>query len=62
MPRRVTLFALIAILSCAGAAEAQDDVGTRMSLERIGDIRPGTYTADEQIKFTLSSFFYFRYF
>ncbi len=56
MPRRVTLFALIAILSCSAAAEAQDDVGTRMSLERIGDIRPGTYTADEQIKFTLNHY------
>lgn len=56
MPRHVTLLALIATLAYTGAAVAQDDLSARMSLERIGDVRPGAYSAGDQFKFTLNRY------
>jgi hypothetical protein len=56
MPKRALLFALIAVLLSAGAARPQDQLGVRMMQERIGDVRPGTYSAGEQLKFTLNHY------
>jgi hypothetical protein len=43
-------------LSLVGTAGAQDDVTARMSMERIGDIRPGSYSAGDQYTFTLNHY------
>ncbi|MGZ5932462.1 MAG: hypothetical protein ACXWLW_09905, partial [Rhizomicrobium sp.] len=56
MPRSVTLFAFIAILTISGVAAAQDDIGARMSQESIGDIHTGTYSVGEQVKFSLNRY------
>jgi hypothetical protein len=56
MPKRAILFALFAILTSVGGARPQDQLGARMSQERIGDVRPGTYSAGDQLKFTLNRY------
>lgn len=56
MPRSVTLFAFIAILTISGVAAAQDDIGARMSQESIGDIHTGTYSVGEEVKFSLNRY------
>ncbi len=56
MPKKAILFALLAILMSVGGARPQDQLGLRMMQERIGDVRPGTYSAGEQQKFTLSHY------
>jgi len=57
MPKPVTLLAFIAMLAFTGTAMAQDDdLGARMSMERIGDIRPGSYSAGDTYKFTLNHY------
>jgi hypothetical protein len=56
MPRNVILFAFTAFMICVAATRAQDELGARMSQERIGDVRPGTYSAGDQLKFTLTHY------
>lgn len=56
MARSVTLFAFTAFMICASTTWAQDELGARMSKERIGDVRPGTYSAGDQLKFTLNHY------
>lgn len=56
MARSVTLFAGIAFMTCLSATWAQDELGARMSQERIGDVRTGTYSAGDQLKFTLNHY------
>ena len=56
MLRSVTLFALTAFMICISATWAQDELGARMSQERIGDVRTGTYSAGDQLKFTLNHY------
>ena len=56
MPRSVILFAFAAFMVGLGTTRAQDELGARMSQERIGDVRPGTYSAGDQLKFTLTHY------
>jgi len=56
MRRSVIRFAFAALLTCIGAARAQDELGARMSQEPVGDVRPGTYSAGDQLKFTLNHY------
>jgi len=56
MPKKAILFALLAILMSVGGARPQDQLGLRMMQERIGDVRPGSYSAGDQQKFTLNHY------
>ena len=56
MRNSVIRFAIVALLSFVGSAQAQDELGARMLQERIGDVRPGTYSAGDQLKFTLNHY------
>lgn len=56
MPKNVIRYAFTAFLICTGATRAQDELGARMLQERIGDVRPGTYSAGDQLKFTLTHY------
>jgi len=53
MPKSGILFAFIALLLCAGVAGAQDELGARLSMDRIADVQSGTYSAGDQIRFSL---------
>jgi hypothetical protein len=56
MPKRGILFALIALLAFGGAVQGQEGLGERMSVDRIGDIQPGTYTTSTGMTFTLDRY------
>jgi len=56
MPKQAILFALFAILLSVVDARPQDQLGVRMMQERIGDVRPGSYSAGDQLKFTLTHY------
>jgi uncharacterized protein DUF4908 len=56
MPKRAILSALFAILLSVGDARPQDQLGIRMMQERIGDVRAGSYSAGDQLKFTLTHY------
>jgi hypothetical protein len=56
MPKSGILFALLVLLGGVSVGLAQDDVGARMSLERIATIRTGTYAAGDQIRFSLDRY------
>src|SRR4029077_7052720 len=56
MAKRAILFALFAILMSVDAARPQDQLGIRMMQERIGDVRPGSYSAGDKLKFTLTHY------
>jgi hypothetical protein len=56
MRQSVFRFAFVALLSSIGTAQAQDQLGARMLQERIGDVRPGAYSAGDQLKFTLTHY------
>jgi hypothetical protein len=64
MPKSGILFALMAMLACAGVAGAQDELGARMSMDRIADVQTGSYSAGDQIRFSLdrySSYYLLRF-
>jgi len=54
MPRRGILFAALAMLAMAGAVRGQSGLDDRMSIDRLGDIQPGTFTASNGATFTLT--------
>jgi hypothetical protein len=56
MAKGVIRFAFTVLLVCSSSARAQDELGARMLQERIGDVRPGTYSAGDQLKFTLNHY------
>lgn len=56
MPRSGILIALAAMLAGIGAVLAQDDVGSRMSMDRIADVHTGTYSAGDVIRFSLDRY------
>jgi hypothetical protein len=56
MPKSGILFAFVAMLSCAGWAYAQDSLGARLMMDRLGDIQTGTFTAGDSVRFTLSRY------
>ena len=56
MPKSGIVFALLAMLACAGIAHAQDELGARMSMDRIADVQTGSYSAGEQIRFSLDHY------
>ncbi len=56
MRKSAICFAFVAMLTCIGAAQAQDELGVRMLQEPIGDVRPGTYSAGDQLKFTVNHY------
>jgi len=53
MTKSGILFAFVVLFAGVSVSLAQDDVGARMSLERIANIRAGTYAAGDQIRFRL---------
>lgn len=56
MPRSGILIALAAMLASTGAVLAQDDLGARMSMDRIADVHTGTYAAGDAVKFSLDRY------
>lgn len=54
MPRRGIGIALAAILASIGAVYGQTGLGDRMSIDRLGDLQDGTYTASNGTSFTLT--------
>jgi hypothetical protein len=56
MPKYGILIALTAMLAMAGIVRAQEGLGQRMSVERIGDIDTGTYTASNGTGFVLGQY------
>ncbi len=56
MPRRGILFAVVAMLACFGAGQAQEGLSARLSNDRLGDIRPGTYSASNGLSFTIDRY------
>jgi hypothetical protein len=56
MPKSGILFALMAMLACAGVARAQNELGARMSMDRIADVQTGSYSAGDRIKFSLDRY------
>jgi hypothetical protein len=57
MPKNRILLALCAMLAMAGPGHAQDDVGARLSSDRIAEVRSGAYSAGDQVSFTLNGYF-----
>jgi hypothetical protein len=49
------LFALLAMLACTGAGRAQDSLGARLSIDRLGDIQTGAFAAGG-VRFTLDRY------
>jgi len=47
MPRRAIALALVALFALFGPSVAQDDMATRLQLDRVGDIESGAYTAGD---------------
>jgi len=56
MPRRGILFAFAALLATTGAVRGQEGLGDRMSIDRLGDIQTGTYTASSGTVFSLNAY------
>ncbi|HUO90797.1 MAG TPA: DUF4908 domain-containing protein [Rhizomicrobium sp.] len=57
MPRSGILFAFVAMLACAGSlAYAQESLGARLMMDRLGDIQTGAFTAGDTVRFTLSHY------
>ncbi len=56
MPRRGILFAAVAMLACFGAVRAQEGLGQRLSVERLGDIQTGTYSASNGLAFSIDRY------
>lgn len=56
MPKRGILFAAIAMLASFGVGYAQEGLGARMSIERLGDIQTGAYSASNGIAFSLAGY------
>ncbi|HXC56552.1 MAG TPA: DUF4908 domain-containing protein [Rhizomicrobium sp.] len=56
MPKHGILFACVAMLASVGVVRAQEGLGARMSIERLGDIQTGAYTASNGIGFTLAGY------
>jgi hypothetical protein len=51
--RRGILIALAAMTCMIGLGHAQEGLGARMAIDRLGDIQPGTYTASSGPSFIL---------
>jgi hypothetical protein len=56
MPKSGILFAFVAMVSCAGWAYAQESLGARLMMDRLGDIQTGAFTAGDSVRFTLSRY------
>ena len=56
MPKSGILFAFMTTLAFAGVARAQDELGARMTMDRIADVQTGTYSAGDRIKFSLDRY------
>jgi len=56
MPRRGILFAFAAMLATIGMVRGQEGLGDRMSIDRLGDLQTGTYTASNGISFALNQY------
>jgi hypothetical protein len=56
MPRRGIWIAAFAICASIGACFGQAGPGDRMSIDRLGDVQEGTYTASNGVSFTLTPY------
>ena len=56
MPKRGILIALTAMLAMAGIVRAQEGLGQRLSVERLGDIDTGAYTASNGATFVIGQY------
>ncbi len=56
MPKAGISIALAAMLASIGTVLAQDDLGARMSMDRIADVHAGTYAAGDLIRFSLDRY------
>ena len=56
MPKRGILIAVVAMLACFGAVQAQEGIGAKLSIDRIGDIQTGSYSATNGTIFTLARY------
>jgi hypothetical protein len=53
---RGILIAFAALLASLGMVRGQEGLGDRMSIDRLGDIQTGTYTASNGANFTLTGY------
>jgi hypothetical protein len=56
MPKSGILLVFVMMLSCAGIAYAQDSLGARLMMDRLGDIQTGTFSAGDSVRFSLSRY------
>ena len=56
MPKRGILFAVAAMLACFSAVQAQEGLGARLSIDRLGDIQSGAYSTTNGLAFSLDRY------
>jgi hypothetical protein len=56
MPRTGIAVVFVAMLAMIGAVRAQESLGARLMMDRIGDIQTGAFTAGDNVRFALSRY------